>query len=211
MKGRWLLNDHDAPHNVVLTACLECHEKLRRYCGSFSGKGINCCEMWKPFFSAVTKRHVERKILQTSPQHLFQIIQDVNAYSQFLPLCTRSKIIKRMESGRQFEATLTVGLPPLFTEEYVSRVSVDTERLTVQAKSIESNLFEALDSKWILKEVESSEELCDVHFEVEMSVSNPVIMNALDQVLEQVAGKQVAAFEKRCREVPKDYYTILKQ
>ena len=164
--------------------------------------------MWKPFFSAVTKRHAERKILQTSPQRLFQIIQDVDAYSQFLPLCTHSKILKRFDGGRQFEAALTVGLPPLFTEHYVSQVRADPERLTVHAKSIESTLFETLDSKWILKEVESDEELCDVHFEVEMSVSNPVIVNVLDQILEQVAGKQVAAFEKRCREVPEDYEKI---
>ena len=158
--------------------------------------------MWKPFFSAVTKRHVERKILRTSPQHLFRIINDVDSYSQFLPLCTHSKILKRLNGGHQYEAALTVGLPPLFTEEYVSRVTADPDNLIVQAKSIESTLFEALDSQWILKEVDSDEGLCDVHFEVEMSVSNPVIVNALDRVLEQVAGKQVAAFEQRCRQVP---------
>ena len=158
--------------------------------------------MWKPFFSTVTKRHVERKILRTPPRHLFQIINNVDAYSEFLPLCTHSKVLKKFNGGRQYEAALTVGLPPLFTENYVSRVSADPETLTVQAKSIESTLFESLDSKWILKAVDSNEHLCDVHFEVEMSVSNPVIVNALDQVLEQVAGKQVAAFEKRCQEVP---------
>lgn len=158
--------------------------------------------MWKPFFSAVTKRHVERKILQTTPKHLFRIINDVDAYSEFLPLCTHSKILKRLNNGRQYEAALTVGLPPLFTEKYVSRVNADPDRLIVEAKSIESTLFEALDSRWILNYVESDENLCNVDFEVEMSVSNPVIVNALDQVLEQVAGKQVAAFEQRCREVP---------
>lgn len=159
-------------------------------------------KMWKPFFSAVTKRHAERKIVETSPRHLFRIINDVDSYSQFLPLCTHSKILKKFNNGRQFEAALTVGLPPLFTEEYVSRVTLDPDELTIQARSIESTLFEALDSKWILKQVESNDELCDVHFEVEMSVRNPVIVNALDQVLEQVAGRQVAAFEQRCREVP---------
>eukprot|EP00544_Gedaniella_sp_CCMP2646_P013867 CAMPEP_0202499912 /NCGR_PEP_ID=MMETSP1361-20130828/31392_1 /ASSEMBLY_ACC=CAM_ASM_000849 /TAXON_ID=210615 /ORGANISM="Staurosira complex sp., Strain CCMP2646" /LENGTH=162 /DNA_ID=CAMNT_0049132217 /DNA_START=54 /DNA_END=538 /DNA_ORIENTATION=- len=158
--------------------------------------------MWKPFFSTVTKRHIERKILRTSPLHLFQIINNVDAYSEFLPLCTHSKVLKKLKGGRQYEAALTVGLPPLFTEKYVSRVFADPEALTVQAKSVESTLFESLDSKWKLKAVDSNEDLCDVHFEVEMSVSNPVIVNALDQVLEQVAGRQVAAFEKRCQEIP---------
>lgn len=158
--------------------------------------------MWKPFFSSVTKRHVERKIVKTAPHHLFRIITDVDRYSEFLPLCTQSKILKKFPNKQQFEASLTVGLPPLFTEEYVSRVTVDPDQLTVQAKSIESTLFEALDSKWVLEEIDSDSNLTNVHFEVEMSVSNPVIVNALDQVLEQVAGKQVAAFEQRCQEIP---------
>ena len=72
----------------------------------------------------------------------------------------------------------------------------------MHAKSIESSLFEALDSKWVLRKIDSEENLCDVHFEVEMSVSNPVIVNALDQVLREVAAKQVVAFEKRCLEIP---------
>ena len=35
-----------------------------------------------------------------------------------------------------------------------------------------------------------------------MTVSDPVIVTVLDQVLQQVAGRQVEAFEKRCEEKP---------
>ena len=45
------------------------------------------------------------------------------------------------------------------------------------------------------------EEWCDVEFEVEMRVSDPIIVGVLSQVLEEVAGRQVAAFERRCAEV----------
>jgi len=42
----------------------------------------------------------------------------------------------------------------------------------------------------------------DVEFEVEIKASNPLIVGTLDQVLEEVAGKQVAAFERRCAQIP---------
>ena len=157
--------------------------------------------MLKSFLTAVTKRHVERKILHTPPLHLFRIIQDVDQYSQFLPLCSYSKIIRRSPDGRSFDGKLKVG----FAEEYVSRVQVIPENLTIQTTSIESKLFDSLKSQWTLREVElpsKNEVGCYVDFEVEITVSDPLTVQALDQVLRQVAGRQVEAFEKRCRDLP---------
>jgi|UPI000581B3BB coenzyme Q-binding protein COQ10 len=153
--------------------------------------------------SPVTKRHTERKILQTHPIHLFRIIQDVDAYSKFLPLCSYSKILRKDNDGRSFEATLTVGMPPFFQETYVSRVHVVPERWTVETQSIESKMFDSLRSQWTLSPVDGFENTqCKVDFQVEMTVSDPVIRGALDTVLRQVAERQVDAFEKRCREIP---------
>jgi hypothetical protein len=41
-----------------------------------------------------------------------------------------------------------------------------------------------------------------VDFWTEMTVSDPVIVSVLDQVLKEAAGRQVAAFEKRCKVTP---------
>jgi coenzyme Q-binding protein COQ10 len=140
--------------------------------------------------------------MQTYPLHLFRIIQDVDQYLNFLPLCSYSKIIRRSPDGRSFDGKLVVGSPPLFSEEYISRVTVIPEQLTIEAKSIESQRFDSLRSRWKLREVEADESLCHVDFEVEMTVSDPFIIAVLDQVLREVAGRQVEAFEKRCHELP---------
>jgi ribosome-associated toxin RatA of RatAB toxin-antitoxin module len=173
--------------------------------------------------------YVEKRVLRTSPMHLLNIISDVDSYSQFLPQCTHSQILRRSNCGTMFDATLTVGLPPLLSEEYVSRVKVDTEAMTVEARSIRSSLFDSLKSRWKLRPVLASreqqkesrrgvnslsdatssclnsktehDEYCDVEFEVEIKASNPLIVGTLDKVLEEVAGKQVAAFEKRCLQI----------
>lgn len=216
--------------------------------------------------SPVTKRHVERKILNTPPLHLFRIIQDVDQYSKcvlleydcaenrrtglclcmhireldsptclpacwhrFLPLCSHSQILRHSKKPasisssnndddlKRFEASLTVGLPPFFTETYVSDVTVIPSKLTVETVSIQSKLFDSLKSRWQLSPAAAAQSLdheggdpydeshirrCHIDFEVELTVSDPVIKNALDQVLQQVAGRQVEAFAARCRQIP---------
>lgn len=207
-----------------------------------------------------TKQYKERRIIQTPPKHLLQIISDVDSYQQFLPLCTSSKILQRrlqqqqqlMNGTTKFEATLTIGLPPLFTETYTSVVTVDHFNLEVVAKSIDGmTKFGSLCSRWKLRSIippvsnttanehdgsnnnkkwrKQNEaitehvfhnttkksaaaaadckkplqgmEWSDVDFQVEMTVRDPLIAVTLDRVLKEVAGRQIEAFERRCREV----------
>ena len=175
--------------------------------------------------SPIIKRHMEHRILKTHPKHLFQIIIDVDLYHQFLPLCTKSKILRHSNCGTMFDATLSVGLNPTLSEEYVSRVRLDKECLTVESKSIKSSVIESLSSRWKLKEVspmdldlalqeqndatlgcaiDESTKWSEVQFEVEMSVRDPIMKLALDQVWEDVARGQMNAFERRCQELPFD-------
>lgn len=119
------------------------------------------------------------------------------------------------------DAVLRVGLPfgsskslASMEERYVSRVrmippSLDEEMTNeqvwiVEAKSIQSKLFDSLKSRWRLSLASSEQPTdvsCNVNFDVEITVSNPVISFTLDKVLKDVAETQVKAFEKRCRNV----------
>jgi coenzyme Q-binding protein COQ10 len=209
----------------------------------------------------------QNKIIKVQPQHLFNIILDVDKYSSFLPFCNQSKIIRYSKCGNIFDAVLQIG--GMFQEEYVSRVTkkiqhvgnhdddkdddVNSLEWIVEAKSIKSSLFHGLNSSWRLTQVENdggatgtgvvtappiknrsviesnnihgieinSEHNYNCHshshsnsnhsddsiiytnveFEVEISVSNPIISAALDASLENVAKQQVLAFEKRCLEL----------
>jgi coenzyme Q-binding protein COQ10 len=163
----------------------------------------------KSFLSPVTKRHVERKILAVPAMHLFRIVADVDAYSTFVPLCRHSRILQRLASSssssseQRFEAQLTVGLPPFFQETYTSLVVANPTKLTIESRSIQSEHMDSLTSMWQLKEIMDEEgNKCDVQLEVSMTVRDPIIIAALDQMLESVARRQVAAFSKRCSEIP---------
>jgi coenzyme Q-binding protein COQ10 len=168
--------------------------------------------------SPVTKLHVERKVLHNRHAwHLFRIIQDVDAYSSFLPFCRHSKVIRRHDDNRfsrtlphVFDATLTVGTPPplTFQETYVSRVTVHPQTLTIESKSIQSKLFDSLRSQWILKDCPHSTDTggvaTDVQCQVEITVSDPIMATTLDSFLQQVAKRQIEAFEMRSLQVKFD-------
>ena len=176
----------------------------------------------------LTKRHTVRRILATPPQHLYNIIIDVDAYRNFLPFCKSSQIIRRSKCGTMFDASMQIGFGAnnMFQEEYISRVVTQMQKMyemdpnstqwSVSAKSIKSTLFHSLNSSWKLTQVQSKglgenknetgtvfEGIkTNVEFEVEINVSNPLISAALDTSLKEVAKQQVAAFEKRCFEIP---------
>ena len=200
--------------------------------------------------SIAQHQHTHQAILKRiHPQHLYSIINDVDQYQNFLPYCQESKVLQTSACGTMYDAVLRVGLPglpmgpssSLLEEKYISRVrmsspisevgSDENAQLvwTVEAKSIQSELFDSLKSRWQLKLVQNDdiqsdtmhnthenkrdnkrapeEEIivkisCKVNFEVEIQVSNPLISFTLDQVLKDVARKQVDAFEKRCNEIP---------
>ncbi|KAL7551646.1 hypothetical protein ACHAWF_018048 [Thalassiosira exigua] len=172
--------------------------------------------------NATAHRHVHQSVLRRiHPRHLYQIINDVDRYRDFLPYCHESKILQRSACGTMYDAVLGVGLPgpgpsSILEERYVSRVraiapaDADSPIWTVEAKSIRSQLFYSLRSRWVLTyadaasdgELATEEESCHVNFEVEIRVSNPLVSLTLGQVLKDVARKQVEAFEKRCNEMP---------
>jgi ribosome-associated toxin RatA of RatAB toxin-antitoxin module len=114
--------------------------------------------MWKlpQLFAPITRRHIEQQVLYNTNIHkLFRIIQDVDQYSNFLPLCSYSKIIpsskRNGNDGRHyFEATLTVGVPPFLQETYDSAVYINHDQYTVETQSIKSQKFDSLKSFWKL-------------------------------------------------------------
>lgn len=114
---------------------------------------------------------MEQQILyNTNIQKLFRIIQDVNQYSAFLPLCSYSKIIPASQrilpdDGRQYlEATLTVGLPPFLQETYDSAVYINHDQYTIETHSIKSQKFDSLKSYWKLSSSSLGENVVPPNF-----------------------------------------------
>ena len=102
-----------------------------------------------------------RKLANIHPLQLFRIVQDVDHYAQFLPLCYHSKVDPSSiaHNGQTFHAELVIGFgslssnygpftmqqstvpssssssSSLFTTRYISRVTVDPNELTISTIS----------------------------------------------------------------------------
>ncbi|KAL3810705.1 hypothetical protein ACHAXA_009987 [Cyclostephanos tholiformis] len=180
--------------------------------------------------TTTTHRHAHRATLRgVHPLHLYRIINDVDEYSNFLPYCRESRVLRSSDCGTMYDAILRVGLPtmtgislpggvavagvvgsllPSLEERYVSRVRTgspppedddDDASWTVEAKSIRSNSFDSLRSRWELTfarrgvvggrgedghdDDDDVDVSCDVDFEVEIRVADPLISLVLDGVL----------------------------
>lgn len=155
--------------------------------------------MLRSLLQPITKQHTARKVISYPPEHLLQIIIDVDQYSQFLPFCTHSKILKRWEGG--FEATTSIEVPLFSKATYRSHVLVKPDKLRVDISSLESTVFEKLESHWQLRSINEGQG-CDATLFMKIVSSDPIVGAALGQFVEKITSMQMQAYEKRCRVVP---------
>jgi len=100
---------------------------------------------------------IESRLLPgIQPLHLFRVVQDVDRYQDFLPLCSHSEVLRDSitNGGRSFSAEMVVGFgfgngggspsssmmglfapELLFRTKYFSEVTVNPEQLTIETRS----------------------------------------------------------------------------
>jgi ribosome-associated toxin RatA of RatAB toxin-antitoxin module len=125
--------------------------------------------MFRGFLTPVTKRHVEQ-ILSTA-RHLYRIIQDVDSYSKFLPMCSHSHKSYAERNGVPFKRLLQSVLPSSFTKPMSPDVLLNPQGDYRNQKYSSSKLFDSLRSRWKLmrSKMARTRDYCEVNFEVEMT------------------------------------------
>lgn len=134
-----------------------------------------------------------------SAAELFAVVSDVERYSEFLPFCEASRVVRR-EGPDVFLAELAIGFR-LFTERYTSRV-VLCEGHAVEATAVRTpgGLFSHLKSMWTFEDLPGGGG-CTVRFNLEFEVASPIHAQAMRIFFNQVAHQQVRAFTRRCDEL----------
>jgi coenzyme Q-binding protein COQ10 len=109
------------------------------------------------------ERHVPH-----SPEAMFDLVADLEAYPRFIPNCT-AMAVKPDGRGEGKLARMTVAFGPI-TQSYTSRVTPDRpERIT--AKAVDGP-FSYLDSVWTFEPEGAG--TC-VRFAIDFQISNPVL------------------------------------
>jgi len=133
-------------------------------------------------------------LVMYSVDQMFQLINDVLAYPQFLPDCSDSKIIAENDSS--VTASLLVaksGLKKWFTTKntFVSNQQIHLELV--------DGPFNKLHGRWLLTPL--SEEACKVSLELEYEFSNKMFDLAFGRVFNHLTNNMVQAFTLRAKGV----------
>ena len=92
-------------------------------------------------------KHIEKLVLNHTPENLFNLVSDVNKYPEFLPWCLGARVKNFLTN--EFDADLIIGFK-IYKEVYSSQILLDPKnyKITVNYKE---GPFEYLHNYWIFK------------------------------------------------------------
>jgi ribosome-associated toxin RatA of RatAB toxin-antitoxin module len=138
-------------------------------------------------------RDVTRSALVSeTPQRMFDLINDVPSYPQFVPWCTHAAVETRSE--REIVATLVVKRGPLKLDFTTRNTLVPPSRIDMR---LERGPFRKLEGHWSLTPV--GEEGCRVSLQLSYEFSTRLPGALFDPLFEQTAASLVDAFVTRAR------------
>ncbi|MCP4129306.1 MAG: type II toxin-antitoxin system RatA family toxin [Gammaproteobacteria bacterium] len=133
-------------------------------------------------------------LVMYSARQMFNLVNDVESYPEFLPWCSSTTLLSRSEDK-------------VCAELEVSRLGVSQKFSTcnrmVSGESMNIELvegpFKHLKGDWVFKALR--EDACKVELELDFDFSGKLINAAFGTVFHQVANTLVDAFCKRAEEV----------
>lgn len=146
-------------------------------------------------------RHIRRSALvPSSPQRMFDLINDVEHYPQFVPGCSAARVLER--SPVQLRAELTVG-------SGLMKTTFSTVNRLHPPGLIEMHLasgpLKSLAGRWTLTPVAAGNVAgCRVELDLSFEPHGGLAALALGPVVERLASSLVDAFVARGRQPPPD-------
>jgi coenzyme Q-binding protein COQ10 len=141
-----------------------------------------------------------RRRVQHSAQHMFDLVADVGRYPEFVPMCRDLKVIRRTaeEDGREvLVANMTVAYN-LIRESFVSRVTLDRPQLQILVEYLEGP-FSHLENRWTFRPLSDAE--CDVEFFIDYEFRSRMLGVLMGTMFDIAFRRFAAAFERRADEV----------
>lgn len=137
-----------------------------------------------------------------SPQQLFNLVIDIEKYPEFIPWCTKAKILDTPEDNvRNAELNATfAGI----SEKYSSRVESTPPKKQNDNAEINTHIisgpFKHLHSKWNFQ-YDKTLKKTRVDFYIEFEFSSKMIQLMIGKIFENASIKMINAFEERAKKI----------
>lgn len=139
-------------------------------------------------------REVKRSaLIAESPARMYQIINDIERYPEFVPGCLAARIESRQE--HEVVATLEIRKGPLHAEFTTRNLMQPDERVLMQ---LVRGPFRVLEGLWTLTPL--GDLGCRVELEMRFEFSNRVAGALFEPLFEGTAASLVDAFVRRARD-----------
>ncbi|WP_439212619.1 type II toxin-antitoxin system RatA family toxin [Duffyella gerundensis] len=129
-----------------------------------------------------------------SAEQMYRLVNDVDAYPQFLPGCTGSRVLDAKDN--QMTASVDVskaGISKTFTTRNTLQ---DNQSIQMQ---LVDGPFRKLTGGW--RFISLSEDACKVELSLDFEFTNMLVELAFGRIFKELANNMVQAFTHRAKEV----------
>lgn len=139
--------------------------------------------------------HIEQKNLPFTPEQMFDLVADVDAYADFAPWCVSSRI-KKWEGETVFYADLVAGYK-LLRERFTSKVILEP-KTRIYIDYLRGPL-KHLKNQWLfIREEDGS---CTIDFSVEFEFNSTILQGLAQVFFNEIIKRMVSSFEARAYEI----------
>ena len=138
---------------------------------------------------------VHRSVLVPySARQMFDLVDDVERYCEFLPWCGGSRLIAETATGKVARIDISFkGVAAHFTTRNVNK---PPESITI---ALEEGPFKALTGKWSFKAL--AEDACKVEFDLSYEFKTSVLEALVGPVFNHIAHSFIDAFARRAETI----------
>ncbi len=132
-------------------------------------------------------------------EQMFDLVADIDRYSEFLPWCNNSKIIdrKNYEDQEIIIADLEIGYDQ-FVYTYRSEVKLYTDKSEINVRNLDGP-FKYLENNWKFKNVNDNE--CEIQFNIDFELNISLLDILMKKFFDLAFQKMVEAFVSRANEI----------
>jgi len=133
-------------------------------------------------------------LVMYSPEQMFSLVDDINAYADFLPWCSQSKELERNDDT--VVGNLEISYSSL-NKSFVTK-NINTRHSQIEMQLVEGP-FKHLRGLWTFTAL--GDDGCKIELHMEFEFSNKLIDMTVGPVFSKIANSLVDAFTERAKSV----------